>query len=105
MQATPTQLVFGRDAILNTKFEADWQHIKPRKQHIINKNNARENSKRIPHEYKNNDKVLIDIRYKTKGKYAMNPYKGPYKIIKVDNNGTVAVQRGAIIIKWVALRC
>ena len=24
-QATPSQLVFGRDAILNTKFEADWK--------------------------------------------------------------------------------
>ena len=26
-QATPSQLVFGRDAILNTMFEADWNFI------------------------------------------------------------------------------
>ncbi len=26
-QATPSQLVFGRDAILNVKFEADWNAI------------------------------------------------------------------------------
>ena len=32
MQATPAQLVFGRDAILNTKFEANWTLIKQRKQ-------------------------------------------------------------------------
>ena len=38
--ATPAQLVFGRDAILNTKFEANWNHIKQRKQEIIKKNNA-----------------------------------------------------------------
>ena len=29
-QATPSQLVFGRDAILNTKFIANWKHIKAR---------------------------------------------------------------------------
>ena len=27
LQATPTQLVFGRDAILNTQFEANWNLI------------------------------------------------------------------------------
>ena len=26
-QATPTQLAFGRDALLNISFEADWQCI------------------------------------------------------------------------------
>ena len=29
-QATPMQLVFGRDAILNVQFEADWEYIKNR---------------------------------------------------------------------------
>ena len=29
---TPTQLVFGRDAILNTRHEANWKIIKERKQ-------------------------------------------------------------------------
>ena len=30
-QATPMQLVFGRDAILNLKFKADWNYIKQKK--------------------------------------------------------------------------
>ena len=38
-QATPAQLVFGRDAILNTQFEANWRYIQQRKQHIIKTNN------------------------------------------------------------------
>ena len=50
-QATPAQLVFGRDAILNTTFEANWQYIRERKQKIINENNKKENLKRIPHHY------------------------------------------------------
>jgi len=33
--ATPTQLAFGRDAMLNASFQADWQFIKERKQKLI----------------------------------------------------------------------
>ena len=57
-QATPMQLVFGRDAILNTVFEANWKYIQDRKQQLIRKNNQRENAKRIPDEYHVGDKVL-----------------------------------------------
>ena len=32
LQASPMQLVFGRDAILNIKHVADWEHIRQRKQ-------------------------------------------------------------------------
>ena len=50
-QYTPAQLVFGRDSILNTRHEADWQLIKTRKQNLINKGNARKNSKHLTHTY------------------------------------------------------
>ena len=65
-QATPSQLVFGRDAILNTKFEADWNIIRQRKQEMIAKNNTRENKGRIKHEYKIGDKVLYKREDKAK---------------------------------------
>ena len=42
-QHTPSQLVFGREAILNINKEANWQLIKQRKQAIINKGNQKEN--------------------------------------------------------------
>ena len=38
LKASPAQLVFGRDAILNIPFEADWQLIKLRKQARIKEN-------------------------------------------------------------------
>jgi hypothetical protein len=59
LQATPSQLVFGQDAILNVQFEANWNLIRERKQRIIKKNNEAENAKRIPHIYHVNDKVLF----------------------------------------------
>ena len=48
MQATPMQLSFGCNAIINTKFIADWDYICQRKQNIIHNNHERENAKRIP---------------------------------------------------------
>ena len=43
-QATPTQLAFGQDALLNISFKANWQHIKKRKQHRITWNREAENA-------------------------------------------------------------
>ena len=94
LQATPAQLVFGRDAILNTKFEANWNLIRERKQKIIKENNKRENAKRVSHKYKRNDKVLF--KRQEKSKYGQDPWEGPYKITKVNNNGTVRLKKGAV---------
>ena len=85
------QLVFGRDAILNTKFEADWQYIKQRKQHVINQNNRRENEKRRPHEYKVGDSVKVKESPSTK--YGGDSYSGPYTVMQVNDNGTCKLQR------------
>ena len=63
---TPTQLVFGRDAILNTRHEANWKIIKERKQKLINRGNERENKNRMAHTYKIGDKVLLKNEGKTK---------------------------------------
>ena len=41
LQATPMQLVFGHDAILNIQHEANWKLISDRKQKLINKTNKR----------------------------------------------------------------
>jgi hypothetical protein len=58
MQSTPTQLVFGLDSILNTKFDANWALIRQRKQNVIDRNNTKENASQIIHHYEVNDKVL-----------------------------------------------
>ncbi len=91
MQATPMQLVFGRDAILNTKFVADWDFIKSRKQHIIHQNNVRENRTRIVHDYLAGDKILFKSEIKTK--YGDDIWEGPYTIVRVNDNGTVRIKR------------
>jgi hypothetical protein len=59
MQENSSQLVFGKDAIPNTKFEANWALIKQRKQKIIDMNNSREN----------NDRVRLSYKIRTTGYY------------------------------------
>ena len=93
LQKSPGQLVFGRDMIFNIKHQANWEFIQQRKQDIINQNNARENAKRIPHEYKQGDLVLLRIG--TEYKYEQ-PYSGPHKVEEVFQNGTVRITKGAV---------
>jgi transposase InsO family protein len=94
LQATPAQLVFGRDAIMNTKFTANWELIRKRKQRLIDQNNQKENSKRIAHKYRVGDKVLY--RIDSLSKYNENPYEGPYQIVRVNTNGTVRLKMNAV---------
>jgi hypothetical protein len=61
LQATPCQLVFGRDMIHNISFRANWDQIQKRKQDIVNKSNQKENKSRIPYEYNVGDQVLLEI--------------------------------------------
>ena len=94
LQATPSQLVFGRDAMLNMEFEADWTTIRARKQKRIDENNRRENAKRIENKYAIGYQILI--KTDPNRKYGQNAYKGPYEIISVNNNGTLRYQKGRI---------
>jgi transposase InsO family protein len=94
-QATPMQLVFGRDAILNITHKAKWKYIKDRKQKLIRINNERENSKRVDHEYKPGDLVLVKLEQRTK--YGTDSYSGPHTVIKLNANGTVRVREGALV--------
>ena len=88
------QLVFGRDAILNSKHVADWEHIRQRKQLRINHNNKRENMRRNNHQYKIGDKILVKRKKNSKQELE---FMGPFPITKINENGTVSFQKGIII--------
>jgi hypothetical protein len=53
----------------------------------------KENAKRIPYDYKVGQKVLL--KRGNENKYEA-PYKGPYLILKLNNNGTVHLKVGAV---------
>ena len=94
LKATPCQLVFGRDLILDASFTANWSAILAHKLRQAQIDNARENQYRIDHSYAVGDLVLIQLHKRTLPKLA-RPTEGPYRVIKVHLNGTVVIQRGA----------
>lgn len=101
-KATPTQLVFQRDAILDVPFLVDWAYQRELKQKRINKNNQVENRARIPHQYTMGDKVLY--RVEQESKYGQEPFAGPYVITKVNNNGTVRLRMKKHVTETVNIR-
>ena len=94
LEATPGQLVFGRDMLLPIKFKADWARIRQRKQDTIARNVVSENAKRKDYEYKVGDKVLLEKPGITPK--MSNPRTGPFDVLKVYTNGTVKIQRGPV---------
>ena len=52
LQASPMQILFCQDAILNIKHISDWEHIRQRKQELINHHNKRKNMRDNNHQYK-----------------------------------------------------
>ena len=89
-QHIPAQLVFGRDSILNTGQETNWQLIKKRKQDLINKGNQQENHNQKEHTYNKGNKVLLNNTWKTK--FNQDVHLGPYTITAVRNNGAVTAR-------------
>jgi len=92
-RATPTQLVFGRDAMLNASFQADWQFIKEQKQRLIIQNNKRKNAKQKPHAY--NVGGVVVVKAGAGRKHGSNPHLDPMGIIQVNDNGTVKLVKVA----------
>jgi hypothetical protein len=93
LKATPGQLVFGRDMIFNIEHQADWQFIREKKLKRMEENNARENSRRIPHDYAVGDLVSL---VKAEFSKAEADREGPYEITRVHTNGTVTVRKGRV---------
>ena len=85
--------MFGQDMIFNIQHVANWEYIQSNKQRQIDKNSITENAKCTAHLYKEGNLVLLLCR--TKNKYE-TPYKGPFSILKVYDNGTVLLKTGAV---------
>jgi len=85
--ATPSQLVFGRNALLDVSFEANWQHIKELKQKLVTQNNKREKTTQIRHQCNVGDVVTVDTGKQRK--HGHDPNLGPCRTTQAHDNGTV----------------
>jgi len=102
-RATPTQSVFGHDAMLNDSFQADWQFVKERKQRLVLQNNKRENAKRTPHACDAGD--VAAVKAGVKRKHGTPPHLGPMRTTQACDNGAVKLTKvaddgGAVSQTW-----
>ena len=91
---TPAQLVFQGDMILLAEFQADWMAIHQRRQKEIDRNNANENKRRIPHECKAGN--LVAKRQPGILPKLQMKREGPFEVIAVFDNDAVRIRRGAV---------
>jgi hypothetical protein len=96
---SPAQLAFGHDLIFRQKVLIDWERVKTVRLKDAIDNNKKENKKRLEHEYKVGDKVLLVLKnYELRNNPKISPStyaRGPFTIIEVIANGTVKIQCGA----------
>ena len=88
---TPGQAVFGRDMLFNLVSVVDWQVVTAAKEHQVDIDNVRENTRQVTHVYAIGDQVYVEMT----GIYRILDYKrqGSYIITEVFTNGTVKLQR------------
>ena len=95
LEATPAELVFGRNMLLPIQFKADWESIRARRQTFINKNNERENKNRLDHQYKVGD--LVSKFRPGKLRKLRRRKDGPFRVESVPDNGTIRIRKGAVL--------
>ena len=97
LKATPGQLIFGRDMVLDVEHISDLFSLRKQKQIKIDAANKRENAKRVDYDWQVGDLCLIkkDHHGEIIRKVEF-PNEGPYKIIQVHTNGTVRIQCGKV---------
>ncbi len=102
LQASPGQLIFGHNMLLNLNYNAKWKDIQKHHQSLIDKQCETENCHCIDFDWKVDDQALIKVT--NIDRKLNSPTEGPYKVLQVYTNGTVLIQRGTvkerINIRW-----
>jgi hypothetical protein len=101
LQASPAQVVFGRDMIINASYLADWKAIAHRRLQSSKRNNERENSRRIPHSYRVGQKVYIRVSNIAR---KLDVQEGPFEILKINSNGTVSIRCSPLVRETIHIR-
>jgi hypothetical protein len=91
--ATPAQLAFNRDMILPIDYQVHWPTILANRKKQMIRDNAKENAKRLDHEFKEGDQVMLKNDEQRRGKFDRRKF-GPFTIQEVRSNGTVILNKG-----------
>ena len=94
MQASPGQIVFGRDMIMPITFNVDWNIIRERRQQQAIRENNRENARRLDYPFTVGDYVFLS-KNDTRGNKHARKRDGPFLLKEINQtNGTVKIDKG-----------
>jgi hypothetical protein len=93
---SPGAFVFLQDMFLDIPIIANLQIIQERQQVLINENLRQHNLKRRTYDYQINQEVLVNVPNPTK---LQDRAEGPFRIQKVNANGTLTIQRAPHVTK------
>jgi transposase InsO family protein len=86
--ASPAQLAFGRDMLVDLRHETDWGIQKEKKLQQIRAHAQRENHDRREWNYNPGDQIFLKNDVKVRGKL-LPVQSGPYEVVSVRDNGTL----------------
>ena len=92
LDATPGQIIFGRDMLFDLSFRVDWNELRKRRSKRSEYNRANENKKRIAYTYKVGDNVLLNRNLLQRK--LLPPRDGPFRVTKIYGNGTLKINKG-----------
>ena len=91
----PGALVFGRDMLLNIPIVTDIISITENRQLQTDLRLERENRKRSHFDFQVGGMVYVQNHFSSADKLK-EPWKGPFKILRVHVNGTLTIERGQV---------
>ncbi|GMF53297.1 unnamed protein product [Phytophthora fragariaefolia] len=98
LKASPAQLAFGRDMLVDVAHTTDWTAEHRRKVEQVRAHNERENQGRAKWTYRPGDHVLLHRDAGIQGK--MQPlFDGPFEVIAVQEHGTLTLDKGRYLEK------
>ena len=101
LHTSPGAMVFHRDMIMDIPLIADLATIRNRRQHLVNENLRRENSRRIKFKYQVGQQAYMKTYEPDKLSERLH---GPYPIVEINTNGTVVIQRSDNVRETVNIR-
>ena len=89
MKTSPGAMVFNQDMLMNVQLIADLESIRGHRQQQIDSNILLHNQKRIDYHYQIGELVKMLTLDPSK---LSEKFKGPYRVVQVNANGTVSLQ-------------
>jgi len=104
MNATPAQIIFGRDMLFDLSFRVPWEELRKRRLNAIETNTQAENRKRTKHTYTVGDLVLLD-KGETVQRKLYPKRTGPYRVVRIYPNGILKITKGNYTQRVSLRRC